>query len=98
MAKTDPPSDNPPTLQEIRALAETSANIAILAAPKKKAKRRGITRPQVESCIRKGTIDEGPFRNERGDWQVTLYRHAAGEEMRVVIILKDGKILVRSNH
>lgn len=98
MPDDDLSADKAPTLTEIRALAETSANIVILEGPKRKAKLRGITRPQVESCIRKGTIDEGPFQNERGDWQVTLYRHAAGEEMKVVIILKDGKILVRSNH
>lgn len=97
MARAHTPTDKPPTLREIQALAANSGNIQLVEA-RKKAKRRGITRPQIESCLRKGTIEEGPFRNERGDWQVTLCRRAAGEELRVVVILKDGKILVRSNH
>lgn len=98
MARAHTPTDKPPTLREIQALAANSGNIIQLVEARKKAKRRGITRPQIESCLRKGTIEEGPFRNERGDWQVTLCRRAAGEELRVVVILKDGKILVRSNH
>jgi hypothetical protein len=98
MPKDEPAADKPPLLADIRALAEDSGNIVHLASPKAKAKRRCITWPRIVSCIRKGAIQEGPFRNERGDWQVTLYRHAAGEELRVVIILKDEKILVRSNY
>ncbi len=97
MAKAAKP-EKPPTLRDIQALAADSANIVQLVEASKKAQKRGITRPQIECCVRKGTIQEGPFRNERGDWQATLYRHAAGEELRVVVILKDGKILVRSNH
>jgi hypothetical protein len=98
MARATTPADKPPTLREIQALAANSGNIVQLGEARKKARRRGITRPQIETCVRKGTIEEGPFRNERGDWQVTLCRRAAGEELRVVVILKDGKILVRSNH
>lgn len=28
-----------------------------------------------------GTITEGPFLNSHGNWQVSLFRHAAGEEL-----------------
>lgn len=88
-----------PTLQEIRAIAATTLNIKThLPGPSRKAKARNITRRQIELCCQKGTIEEGPFRNERGDWQVTLYRHAAGEELRCVVVIKDGTLIIRSNH
>lgn len=87
-----------PTLADVRRIAANSANIVSLQSPAAKARRRNITRGQVENCCRRGTFEEGPFLNERGDWQVTMYRHAAGEEMRCVVIFKNGKLLVRSNH
>ena len=91
--------DPAPTLADIRAIAADTANIdTFLPGPAKKAKRRGITRRQIELCCQKGTLEEGPFRNERGDWQATLFRHAAGEEMRCVVIIKDGNLIVRSNY
>lgn len=96
--KVIPNPDPPPTLSEVREIAADSANIVVLDGPKRKARIRGITRKQVELCCQKGTFIEGPFRNERHDWQVTMFRHAAGEEIRVVVILKDGKLIVRSNH
>lgn len=90
--------DRPPTLRELREIAQDSSDIVWLNAPRAKARGRRITLTQVIVAIRMGTIDEGPFRNERLDWQWTLRRHAAGEEIKVVVIYKDGKLLVRSNH
>lgn len=88
-----------PTLAEIRALAANSENIiSTLPGPSAKAKARGITRRAIEQCCQNGTIDEGPFLNERGDWQVTMFRHAAGNELKVVLVIKDGQLIVRSNH
>jgi hypothetical protein len=95
VAKLDPV----PTLADIRAIAADTANIkTFLPTPRKKAKRRGITRRQIELCCQKGTMEEGPFKNEKGDWQATLFRHAAGEEMRCVVIIKEGVLIIRSNH
>jgi hypothetical protein len=97
-AKAVSGSDLVPTLAGIRKIAENTANIIILETPRRKGKVRKITRRQVELCCQKGTIDEGPFRNEKYDWQVTRCRHAAGEELKVVVIVKDGKLIIRSNH
>jgi hypothetical protein len=90
--------DPVPSLRDVHAIAANTASIVILVEPKRKAKARGITRRQVELCCQKGTFLEGPFRNERHDWQVTMFRHAAGEEIKVVVIIKDGRLLIRSNH
>ena len=86
-------TDKPPTLREIQALAANSGNIIQLVEARKKAKRRGITRPQIESCLRKGTIeDRTPFpERKRRLAGHAAARRAAGEELRVVVILKDGK-------
>jgi hypothetical protein len=100
MVKDEAPRLDPvPTLADIRAIAAITENIqTFLPTPAKKAKTRGITRRQIELCCQRGTLEEGPFRNERGDWQATLFRHAAGEEMRCVVIIKEGALIVRSNH
>lgn len=57
---------------------------------------RRITRRQVELCLQKGTITEGPFMNSRGNWQVNMYRHAAGEEVTCTVIIERVKLLVRT--
>lgn len=93
-----PNPDRPPSLKEVREIAEDSANVVILFKPKQKGRVRKISSNQVVLCCQKGTFHEGPFRNERHDWQVTMYRHAAGEEIKVVVIVKDAKLYVRSNH
>lgn len=100
MAKEDAARLQPvPTLADIRKIAEDTGNIKThLPGPARKAKQRGITRRQIELCCQRGTIEEGPFANEKGDWQISLIRHAAGEEMRCVVVIKNGKLIVRSNH
>jgi hypothetical protein len=52
---------------------------------KKKAKMRNVTRRQIELCVQRGTITEGPFANGHGHWQMNLFRHAAGEELTVMV-------------
>jgi hypothetical protein len=90
--------DRPPSAGDMREIAKVSSKVIWLRGAREKAKKRGITRRQVEMCLLKGTFIDGPFRNERSDWQVTVQRHAAGEEIKVVVIFKDGDLLVRSNH
>lgn len=68
-------------LRMIREIAEDTANIVIVEHAKKRCKQRKISRRQIEMCIQKGTITEGPFLNAHGHWQVTLFRHAAGDEL-----------------
>ncbi|MFS8037710.1 DUF4258 domain-containing protein [Xanthobacter sp. AM11] len=68
-------------LRMIREIAENTANIVVLDHAKKQCNRRGISRRQIEMCVQRGTIQEGPFLNSHGQWQVTLFRHAAGDEL-----------------
>lgn len=41
----------------------------------------------MELCILKGSIVEGPFLNQFGNWQVTIERRAAGEEVTCVVAI-----------
>lgn len=90
------PMFNPVTiLAEIKRIAEDSGNIVLLAHGWKRSRQRRITRPQIEACIRKGYVEEGPFVNPHGNWQVTMCRRVAGEEVRCVIAVDlPSKILV----
>jgi hypothetical protein len=66
-------------LRIVRALATNTDNIVIIPYGAKKAKMRKVTRRQIELCVQKGTISEGPFVNGHGHWQMNLYRHAGGK-------------------
>lgn len=74
-------------LKQIRQIASDSGNIIIVKHAKVRQRQRKITRPQIEACLRKGTVEEGPFLNAHGHWQVTLFRHAAGEELHCVVAI-----------
>jgi hypothetical protein len=50
--------------------------------------RRRITRRQIELCLQKGTIVEGPSMNAHGNWQVNVLRHAAGEELTCTVAIE----------
>jgi len=76
-------------LRMVRKLAADSSRIVIeLGHCRKQMRKRGVTRPQVEQCLRKGTITEGPFVNQHGNWQVNLFRHAAGEELTCTVAIE----------
>ena len=75
-------------LKIVREIAATSGDIVILPHAKSRMMQRHITRRQVEECCRKGTIVEWPFQNEHGHWQVTLYRHAADEEVECPVAIE----------
>jgi len=61
------PDQQPDRLSEaeamkiVRLLASDSDNIVIIPYGKRRTRQRKITRPQVEKCVRPGTIQEGPF-------------------------------------
>jgi hypothetical protein len=75
-------------LSMIRSLALASERIVVIDHGRKSQRKRNISRRQVELCVQKGTIIEGPFFNMHGNWQVTMYRHAAGEEMTCVVAIE----------
>ena len=84
-------------LSMIRKLAEDTENIVVTHHAQARASQRLITRRQIELCVQRGTITEGPFFNHHGNWQVNLYRHAAGEEVTCVVAIDWGsKVLVVS--
>lgn len=89
-----PPIDQPDSLNDadalkiVRMIAADSAKIYVVPHAVKRQKQRSITRPQIERCVQKGVISEGPFVNGHGNWQVNLSRYGAGEEITCVIAIE----------
>jgi hypothetical protein len=78
----------PMAIQMVRQLAADSGRIVILEHCRRRMIRRHVTRRQIELCLQKGTISEGPIMNAHGNWQVNLYRHAAGEELTCTVAIE----------
>jgi hypothetical protein len=72
----------------VRALASNTGNIVVIGYGRRKAQQRRITRRQIELCVQRGTVTEGPFLNRYGNWQMNLYRHAAGEQLTCVVAIE----------
>ena len=70
-------------LKIVRLISADTDNIVVIPYGRRRAQQRNITRRQMELCVQRGTIVEGPFLNQHGNWQMNLYRHAAGEEITV---------------
>ncbi|MCY0149976.1 DUF4258 domain-containing protein [Hoeflea sp. G2-23] len=88
MAEATPLNLSPSAaLRHIRDVATETSNIVIVRHASKRQVERGITRRQIELCVQKGTITEGPFMNAHGNWQVTLFRHATGEQINCVVAI-----------
>jgi hypothetical protein len=75
-------------LAVIRELAADSSRIVVIGHARRRGRERSISRRQIERCCQRGTITEGPFRNAHGHWQVSLFRHAAGEEITCVVAIE----------
>jgi hypothetical protein len=75
-------------LRIIREIARDTRNIIVIGHGRERGGQRGITRRQMERCVQMGTITEGPLFNLKGNWQVNLYRHAAGEEVTCVVAIE----------
>lgn len=71
----------------IRTLAADSSNIVMIHHARQRSGQRRISPRQIQMCCLKGTIAEGPFLNAHGNWQVTLFRHAAGERVNCVVAI-----------
>lgn len=72
----------------IREIAADTSRIVEVPHARKRAKQRRVTRVQIERCVQRGSITEGPFLNAHGDWQVNIFRHAAGEELTCVVAIE----------
>jgi Domain of unknown function (DUF4258) len=75
-------------LKVVRLIAADTDNIVVIPYGRRRAQQRNITRRQIELCVQKGTIVEGPFLNQHGNWQMNFYRHAAGEEVTCVVAIE----------
>lgn len=84
----------PQALRIIRKLAEDSLNIVFLPHAKKRLKQRRIPPTLVQTCLQKGSITEGPFLNQKGNWQVTMERMLAGEELTVAVAIERNQSLL----
>jgi hypothetical protein len=78
----------PAALQMIKQLAANSGHVVILGHCRQQMVKRHITRRQIELCLQKGTIVEGPSMNPHGNWQVNMFRHAAGEELTCTVAIE----------
>lgn len=74
-------------LRKLRELAENSSKVLFSDHAVKRMKQRKITRPQVICCLKHGQIEEGPYRNTHGAWQMRLSVKAAGEIINVVAVI-----------
>jgi Domain of unknown function (DUF4258) len=84
----------PAALRMVRELAADTSRIVVIQHAKERQRKRGITRRQIELCLQKGSIIEGPFPNPHGNWQVNMYRHAAGEEVTCTVAIEWASRLV----
>ncbi len=76
-------------LKLVRELVRDTDNIVLLPHARKRMKKRSINNRQIEICLRLGIIREGPFMNQHGNWQVTMERLAAGEEMKLAVAIEE---------
>lgn len=89
MANVQPDKLSPADASKIvHALASNSDNIVLIPYGKRRAKQRKIARRSIERCVQKGTICEGPFLNQHGNWQMNMCRHATGEEVTCVVAIE----------
>lgn len=75
-------------LKLVRDIAKNTANVAIEPHAKKRMKERKITLAQVYDCLRMGVVSEPAHLNIRGNWQCTVQRRNAGDEVRVAVVIE----------
>lgn len=78
----------PQALRMIRELARDTDKIVVIQHAKSRQRQRKISRRQIELCVQKGIISEGPYLNQHGHWQVSLERRAAGEEITCAVAIE----------
>ena len=71
----------------IRQLAEAD-RYAILDHARIRQIERGISDVEIKRCLVHGIVEEGPFVNPHGNWQATLTRASAGEELHVAVAIE----------
>lgn len=69
-------------------LAEDSSKVVFTDHAEKSLAKRKITRSQVFKCLRCGYIIEGPFINDKGNWQMTFETVSAGDLIKAIAALE----------
>lgn len=76
----------------IREAATDTSRVFFSPHAKKRMKQRKITPTQVYDCLRNGSVCEPAHVNIHGNWQCTLTRRHAGDEVTVAAALeRDGQ-------
>jgi hypothetical protein len=75
-------------------VAAESGRVFFTAHAEKRMKQRRITRTQALTCLREGSIVEGPYRDIRGDWRCTVEKFVAGDSVQVVVVIEISELLV----
>ena len=87
----------PQALAMVREIASRKKGVAIVSHARTRLEQCGITRRQVMICLQRGSITEGPFLNNHGNWQVNVSRLAAGEQITCVVAIEwDRRLIVIS--
>ena len=77
--------------RRIASLAQDSSLVLFTDHAKKRLIGRKVTRVQVLEVLRKGAVVEPAHRNIKGNWQCTLQRSVAGDNIKVAAALEQTK-------
>jgi hypothetical protein len=74
-------------VRTIRKISADSNNIVVVRHGRLRAAQRKFSRTEIERCLRRGLVSEGPFMNAHGNWQVTLTSCSAGRDINCVVAI-----------
>jgi hypothetical protein len=69
-------------------MARDSGRVFITPHAKKRMRERKITLAQVLDCLCNGLVSEPAHTNMQGNWQCTMIRRNAGDDVRVAAALE----------
>lgn len=73
--------------KKIAAICENNERLKITTHTEQRMIERKITRTQILRCLINGRIIEGPYRDIRGNWKVTIESFSAGEPITVAAVI-----------
>lgn len=89
MATITPIKMNDNEAREIlRRCAANDSKIFICQHARDRMEERNITRTQILSCLERGTIDESPYRDPRGDWRCSIKHYISGNVVTAAVAIK----------
>jgi hypothetical protein len=82
-----------PAAQEL--IRTLTAKGAFVIEPKFRAamNQRGITMPLVLRVLEEGCVNQGPEKDDYGDWRCRVRKRVAGRLVRVVVAIHEERIL-----